>query len=220
MAEDTPIVPVAAERLSRLRSAVTLASEGAFSDAVRLLDSLPRDELGEVERVVRSLISEYKIAIDQSELSIEEFRLSKLELLQKIDTIQEQREAIQRLSAPIIDVWDDVITVPLTGVLDGGRVQELAERLLARIHQVSTAWVILDLTGTHDIDSLIAEHLVKLASAVRLMGAECLVTGMQASVARTLVSLGMPLEGLRPIASLKEGLKYCLSRGPPQRLGL
>jgi len=200
------------ERLSRLRRAVTLASEGAFGDAAELLDGAQRDDLGEVEEVVLSLITEYKIAIALSEVTIEEFRVSKRELLQKLDTIQRQREAIQRLAAPIIDVWDGVITVPLSGVLDDAHAAELTERLLARIQNARTAWVILDLTGVEVVNSSTVGHLIKLAGAVRLMGASCMVTGIQAGMAQTLASVGAPLEGIWPVATLREGLKRCLSR--------
>lgn len=211
MVEETEIVPVAAERFSRLRTAMALASEGKFKDADALLESPPEDAFGEVELAVRAFISDHRIALEQSALSIEEFKASKQELLEKIATIEEQRAAIQRLSAPIIDVWDDVVTVPLIGLWDGVRAQDLTERLLARIPRMRTAWVLLDMTGTDRVDSMIGEHLMRLTGAVRLMGAQCLVTGMRAHVAQTLVSLGTSLGSLRPISSLKDGLKYCLS---------
>jgi rsbT co-antagonist protein RsbR len=211
MAENTAIVPVAAERLSRLRMAMALAAEGAFEDAAALLESPPQDAFGEVERAARSFISDHRIAVEQSELSIEEFKASKQELLKKLATIEQQRAAIQRLSAPIIDVWDGVVTVPLIGLWDSARAEDLRERLLARIEQMGTPWVILDLTGVDQVDSLITEHLIKLTRAVRMMGAQCLVTGMRAHMAQMLASLGTSLGGLRPILTLKDGLKYCLS---------
>lgn len=218
MGNETQAVSVAAERLSRLQRAVALASEGAFSDAMGLLDDAPRDQFGEVEQVVRSLIHEYSLAIAQGELSIDEFRASKQDLLQKIDMIEEQKAAIQKLSAPIIDVWESVIAAPLIGVLDSARAHDLAERLLARIQAARTSWVLLDLTGLERIDSPSAAHLVRLASAIRLMGAECLLTGLRGGVAQMVVSLGTSLEGLRPLSNLKEGLKYCLSRSPQRSL--
>jgi rsbT co-antagonist protein RsbR len=212
MTEDTRIVSVQVDRLSRLKRAAVLASEGAFSDAIRLLDSPLKDEFSEVEGILRTLIYEYKVSVEHSEVVIEDFRVSRQELQQKLETIERQRKALQELAAPIIDVWDYIITVPLTGVLDSGRAQELTERLLARIHQASTAWVILDLTGIDVVDSTIADHLVKLTSAARLMGAECLLTGVGPRMAQAFVSLETSLEGIRSLASLKAGLQYCLSR--------
>lgn len=211
-AEDTALVPVAAERLARLRRAVTMASEGEFTDAVELLGAPQQDDFGDVEQSLGAFINDLRLAIEHNDAALDELKTSKLELQQKLATIERQRSAIQELSAPIIDVWDRVLTIPLTGLLDSVRAQELTERLLARIGEASVAWVILDLTGIESVDTSIASHLIKLAGAVRLMGAECLLTGIGPSVAQTFVSLGVELEGLRPMANLREGLKYCLAQ--------
>lgn len=218
-AEDTAIVPVAAERLARLRRAVTMASEGAFTDAAQILGAPQQDEFGEVEQSLCSFINDLRLAIEHNDAALDEIKASKLELQQKLVTIERQQAAIQELSAPIIDVWDRVLTIPLTGLFDSTRAQELTERLLARIGQASIAWVILDLTGIESVDTSIASHLINLARAVRLMGAECLLTGIGPSVAQTFVSLGVELEGLRPMPNLREGLKYCLAQqgGPGRR---
>lgn len=200
------------EQLVRLQRAATLASEGAFAEAVELLQGPMSGAFGALEGSIRSLIADYKLAIEQNALSIEEFTASKRELERKIVMIEEQSETIQRLSAPIIDVWDDVVTVPLTGNPDRRHTQEIAERLLARIQSARIAWVIIDLTGTPQIGTTLAGQIVKLSQAIRLMGAECLVTGIGAEVAQTLASLADSLGGLRSIATLKEGLKYCLLR--------
>src|SRR5262249_49654742 len=134
MAEDTSGVPVAAEALVRLQRAVTLASEGAFSAALDLLETTSPRAGGELEGSVRSLIADFKLAIEQHEFSIEELAAaSKRELEHKIDLIEAQRETIQRLSAPIIDVWDGIVMVPLTGIPDIRHTEELTERLLARV---------------------------------------------------------------------------------------
>lgn len=210
--ETDSFVPLARERVARMREAVTLAAEGAYHDAAKLLDEAPADEFGQLERTVRALIEDFRIAVEQSALTIEEFAIAQRELEAKLDTINEQKLAIQELSAPIIDVWDHVITIPLIGVLDNSRVQELTERLLARIHEARVAWVVLDLTGTELIDSQVAHDLVKMASAIRLMGARCLVASMRPHVARTLAALETPIEGLlQPMPSLKDSLKYCMS---------
>jgi rsbT co-antagonist protein RsbR len=212
MAEDSPPVPVPAARLANLRDAVERAVEGAFEQALRRLHGPPADEFGAVERAIFGLIDDFRLAIEQNAQAIEDFSRSKGELLATIDKIGEQHAAIQKLSAPIIDVWDDVVTVPLSGVLDRSGAQELTTRLLAWIHRARTAWVILDLTGATRLDLEIAELLVRLASAVRLMGAQCLVTGLGPQVAQSMVSLGISTADLRPVASLKEGLKLCMSR--------
>jgi rsbT co-antagonist protein RsbR len=210
--EEPKRVAVAVERLARLQQAVTLAAEGSFLEALKLLAASEQDELGEVERTVRSFIKDYKLAIEQSALSVEEFAESRRELERKIEMIEEQQAAIQKLSAPIIDVWEGIVTVPLTGDLDSARMYELAKRLLIHIQSTQTSWVILDLTGTAQLDGEAGGSLLRLSSAVRLMGTECLLTGIGDSVARMLVTSGISLEGIRTVASLRQGLKYCLSR--------
>lgn len=210
--EEPKRIAVSAERLSRLQQAVTLAAEGSFDAALEFLTAPDEDELGAVERTVRSFIKDYKVAIEQSALSVEEFAESRRELERKIDLIEEQRSSIQKLSAPIIDVWEGIITVPLTGALDTTRMQELAERLLVHLQNERTGWVLLDLTGTARLDRDAARALQTLSSAIRLMGAECLLTGIGDTVARMLVISGISLEGIRSIASLRQGLKFCLSQ--------
>jgi rsbT co-antagonist protein RsbR len=213
MAEEPRMVDVPAGRLDRLRRAATLAAEGEFENALALLGDPPGDEVGEVERSVGLLIADFKIAINQSAISIEEFRVSKEELLQKIDTIERQQAEIKQLRAPLIDVWEGVVAVPLIGPLNGSSAKDLGRRLLGRIEQTNIAWVILDLTGADSIDAMTAAGLVRLATAVRLMGAECLLTGVRASLADALVSLETSLVGIQTRASLEEGLKHCLRAG-------
>lgn len=216
-AEGTALVTVEAERLARLRRAVSMATEGAFTDAAQLVGAPQQDEFGEVEQSVGSFIDDLRLAIAYNDDALDELTASRRELQQKLATIERQQAAIQELSAPIIDVWDRVLTIPLTGLFDSARAQELTERLLARIGQAGVAWVLLDLTGIESVDTSIARQLIKLGSAVRLMGAECLLTGIGPSVARTFVSLGVELEGLRSMPNLKEGLKYCLAHQTASR---
>ncbi len=213
MAEESPTTEVEGQRILLVHRAAKLAADGAFTEAMQLLDGAQPDAFGELQRTIRALIADYKLAIEQNALSIDEFSASKRELERKIDMVEEQRQTIQRLSAPIIDVWDGIVTVPLTGNPDQRHMQEIAARLLTRIEGARVAWVLLDLTGTPQIDTMLASQLVKLSQAIRLMGAECLLTGIGAEVAQTLVSLGASLEGLRSIATLKAALKYCLAHG-------
>lgn len=200
---------VDATRVTRLCEALTLASEGEFGDARQMLADVPADAFGELERMVRSLVFEFQISIEQNQMSIAEFEVSKQELLSKIETISQQQAEIQTLAAPIIDVDEDVVAVSMTGVSSSARAEDLAERLLQRIADAGTRWVILDVTGVDDLDSHLADRLMRMASAVRLMGAQCLMTGISPSVAQSLVSLGASLDGLRTLASLRDGLRYC-----------
>ncbi len=211
MAHD-PSIPISTARLARLRDAVDRAAQGAFAEARQVLDDAPDDELGAVERAVSGLIHDFRLAIEQNALAIDDFCASKRELLDKLDMIEAQHAAIQKLSAPIIDVWDGVVTVPLSGVLDRTGARELTAALLAWIHRERTAWVIVDLTGATRLDQEIAEHLLRLSSSARLMGARCMVTGIGPQVAQIMASLGISTDDLHPVATLKEALRRCMSR--------
>lgn len=208
--EDSRIV-APPDRLARIQQAVARAQEGAFDAALALLGGGEPGPLTELEHTLRSFIKDYRIAVEQSALSIDEFDASRRELERKIATIEEQRQAILKLSAPIIDIWDGIVTVPLTGDLDRLRMQELMERLLVRIQSARTSWVLVDLTGSAQINAEIGTLLLRLSGAVRLMGADCVLTGISESLARTLVQLGAPLAGIRSIASLRDGLMYCMA---------
>lgn len=210
--EKPEVVPVPAEALTRLLQAITIASEGSFGEALKLLDAPSSGQLGAIEHALRSFIKEYKISVEQSALSIEEFTASQRALEQQLRTIAQQQRAIQKLSAPIIDVWSGIVTVPLVGDLDSLRMQELGERLLNHIQYARTCWVLLDLTGASQLDAQVAGSVIKLSRAIRMMGAQCLLTGIGESVARLLVTTGASIEAIQSVASLREGLKYCLSQ--------
>jgi rsbT co-antagonist protein RsbR len=135
---------------------------------------------------------------------------TKLELERRLVTIQDQQRAIHELSAPVINVWDNVLTVPLIGTMDNHRANELIERLLGAVGRSGTRYVILDLTGVDALDTSIAGHLLRLLLSLRLLGVEGLVTGISPQVAQTMVGLGVEFENVRTFRSLREGLRYCM----------
>ena len=135
---------------------------------------------------------------------------SKLELERRLATIQDQQGAIYELSAPVINVWDSVLTVPLIGVMDNDRTNELIERLLAAASRSGTRYVILDLTGVDALDTSIAGHILRLLRSLRLLGVEGLVTGISPQVAQTMVGLGVDLEDVLTFRSLRESLRFCM----------
>lgn len=212
MADERQIVPVDADRLARLRNAVTLASEGAYEAAAGLLGAGIDDGFGAIEQALQTFIVELRVAIQQSEMTLDDLIASKKELQTKLHTIESQRATIRELSSPLIDVWEGVITVPLIGVLDTGRVKELTEHLLARITSARTRWILLDMTGIDGVATNLAADLMQLARAVQLMGAQCLLTGIRPQVARTFIEFGFRLDELRPMATLKDGIEFCIAR--------
>jgi rsbT co-antagonist protein RsbR len=199
-------------RFRRLRDALILAAQGDFDNAQKAVDVGMQDELGVVEALAKALIFDYQTAIRQNEVSLEEFTVSRRELLAQLDTVKQQRAEIRTLSAPILDVAEDVVAIPLAGTIGVTRLEEMSERLLHRIATAGISTVIIDLTGIESVDTESVEQLLRVADAVRLMGATCLWTGIPPNVAKTLVSLGTSLQGIIPMASLKEGLRYCTRR--------
>lgn len=129
---------------------------------------------------------------------------------QRLHTIENQRQAIAQLSAPIIDVWDGILVVPIVGLIDGEHSVELTERLLGRVAASGARSVIVDLTGVEVIDTMTADHLLQMLRSVKLLGAGSVLSGIRPSIAHTLVGLGVDLGEIATVRTLKEGLVLCL----------
>lgn len=134
-----------------------------------------------------------------------------MELTRQLEIVRQQKEAIRVLSAPIIDVWDGVLTVPVLGELDRERAQAILDTLLAAVSRSRCRRVILDVTGVPSMDAATAERLVQIVRAVRLLGAEGIVVGIQPPVANAIVALGLDLSSITTLANLREALKRCMS---------
>ena len=203
-------------RFTRLLEVVSLASVGEYAAALSHFEAMREDEFGMLEEGLRVFISELMIGHAAREQATAELLTAREELEQKLALIEAQRLEIHALSTPILDVWDDVLAVPLVGALDHARALEITEKLLARVVETRARWSLIDLTGVDTVDEATADHLVKLARAVKLVGGGCVVTGVSPATAQTFVSLGHGLGDLRCLPNLREGLRYCLSarRGP------
>lgn len=210
MEADKDAITVGRERLARLQQALQLASVGSFAEARSLLAAGSEDDFSEFEQSLQAFVLDVNTIVDHSTETIRALKASKKQLLEQLSTIARQQEAIRELSTPLIDVWDGVIAAPLVGRIDRDRVQDLSERMLRRIADARISWVLLDMTGIDVVDTHVAGHLLKLARSVRLMGAQCGLTGLRPQVAHTFVTLGISLDELRPAATLQEGLKRCI----------
>lgn len=131
---------------------------------------------------------------------------------QRLETIERQRLAIADLSAPIIDVWDGVLALPVVGLVDTQRSIELTERLLERISVSGAQSVIVDLTGVEVVDTMTANHLLQMIRAASLLGAFSVLSGISPQIAQTLVQLDVDLTEITTVRNLKEALKTCLRR--------
>ncbi len=120
--------------------------------------------------------------------------------------ITRQQEELLELSTPVVKLWDGVLAVPMIGTLDSSRTQLVMESLLQRIVDTGSQLAIIDITGVPTVDTLVAQHLLKTVTAIRLMGADCIISGIRPQIAQTIVHLGIDLQGITTKASLADAL--------------
>ena len=113
-------------------------------------------------------------------------------------------------STPVIKLWEGVLAVPMIGVLDSSRTQMVMEALLQKIVETGSELAIIDITGVPTVDTLVAQHLLKTVTAIRLMGADCIISGIRPQIAQTIVHLGIDLQGVRTKATLADALELAL----------
>ena len=126
------------------------------------------------------------------------------------DIIRRQQQELLELSTPVIKLWDGVLAVPMIGTLDSSRTQLVMEALLQRIVDTGSELAIIDITGVPTVDTLVAQHLLKTVTAIRLMGAECIISGIRPQIAQTIVHLGIDLQGITTKATLADALSVAL----------
>ena len=124
------------------------------------------------------------------------------------EVILRQTDEISEISTPVIRLWDGILALPIIGTLDSSRTQIIMEALLNEIVNTGSSITILDISGVPAVDSLVAQHLIKTVSATRLMGAECIISGIRPEIAQTIVHLGINLSDIITKASLASALQY------------
>jgi rsbT co-antagonist protein RsbR len=128
------------------------------------------------------------------------------------EVIDRQRQQLLELSTPVIKLWDRVVAVPLIGTLDSARTQVVMETLLQAIVDQDAAVAILDITGVPMVDTVVAQYLLKTAMAVRLMGADCVISGIRPQIAQTIVELGIDLGDITTRTTLADALESALEK--------
>jgi rsbT co-antagonist protein RsbR len=126
--------------------------------------------------------------------------------------INRQQEEMLELSTPVVKLWDGILALPLIGTLDSNRTQIVMEALLQKIVETGSRVAIIDITGVPTVDTLVAQHLLKTITAARLMGAECLISGIRPQIAQTIVHLGVDLGGVITKSSLADAFVLALQR--------
>jgi rsbT co-antagonist protein RsbR len=128
------------------------------------------------------------------------------------DLIKRQQQDLLELSTPVIKLFEGVLAVPMIGTLDSSRTQVVMETLLQRIVETGSRLAIIDITGVPTVDTLVAQHLLKTVSAIRLMGAECIISGIRPQIAQTMVHLGIELQGIASKATLADALQLAMEQ--------
>ncbi|MFE8949619.1 STAS domain-containing protein [Streptomyces sp. NPDC007856] len=182
-----------ADEVAALRAPAAELLRGEYSDP-----STP--EAAEGLLALTALMGTLRLVVMQTALSSGE------------ELIARQRQQLLEVATPVISLWEGVVAVPLIGTLDSARSQVVMESLLAGIVDQRARYAILDITGVPTVDSLVAQHLMKTVAAARLMGAECIVSGIRPAIAQTIVQLGIDLSSVLTRASLADALAYALSR--------
>jgi len=128
------------------------------------------------------------------------------------DVIKRQQEELIELSTPVVKLWDGVLAVPLIGTLDSARTQVVMESLLQQIVDTGSGIAIIDITGVPTVDTLVAQHLLKTVAAARLMGADCIISGVRPQIAQTIVHLGVNLGDVITKPTLASALALSFKR--------
>ena len=138
------------------------------------------------------------------------------------ELIQRQQREMMELSTPVVQLWENILALPLIGTLDSERTQVVMESLLQKIVETGASIAIIDITGVPTVDTLVAQHLLKTVAAARLMGADCIISGIRPQIAQTIVHLGVNLSDVTTKASLADAFSIALKRTQarlPQQLG-
>jgi rsbT co-antagonist protein RsbR len=138
--------------------------------------------------------------------------ITELSLRSREDLISRQQREMLELSTPVVQLWNGVLALPLIGTLDSERTQVVMENLLQRIVDTGAEISIIDITGVPTVDTLVAQHLLKTVAAARLMGADCIISGIRPQIAQTIVHLGVELGAVTTKATLADAFAIALSR--------
>ena len=192
------------ERIADVLLVVADVGNGDYSS--RLRSDLPEDH------ALSTLYTGINQMIDSLAKEQQRSAAYQQELEEKLATIEVQRAAIRELSTPIIEVWEGVLCLPVVGVLDTTRSAEMTEALLGAIVEKRADCAIIDITGIQVMDTGTADHFLRMARAVRLLGAECLLTGINPAIAQTIIHMGVDLSGVITHRTMQNALDHYLQR--------
>jgi anti-anti-sigma regulatory factor len=192
----------------RVEEIEEVLSSVAAGDMEARINSQVDDDFSGVEAAIDLLIGDLTDELMEREKAQKELE-KKLRTIQKQqETIRKQQEDLLELSSPVTKVWDDVLILPVIGTLDSRRTQVMMENLLENIVSTGCMIAILDITGVPTVDTQVANHLIKTVTAARLLGAECIISGIRPAIAQTIVHLGIDLSFIKTKATLQDAMRY------------
>ncbi|MDB5250109.1 MAG: anti-sigma-factor antagonist [Segetibacter sp.] len=193
--------------ITRARQGFSPKETGSYIFSLReaLIETLHKDFKGDPIELLSSTIQIVKLVDNLAVVTFETFIKGREEVILR------QTNEITEISTPVIRVWDGILALPIIGTLDSSRTQVVMENLLVEIVESGSSIAILDISGVPAVDSLVAQHLIKTVSATRLMGAECIISGIRPEIAQTVVHLGIDLSNIVTKATLASALRYAFT---------
>jgi rsbT co-antagonist protein RsbR len=210
---DRPAWAKVRELLASL-SAVRARQGGAPAETATFIFSFKEPLFARVREEYRGDPEGFARELWTASLLLDKLGLLTTEAFQRTreDLIARQQRELLELSTPVVALWEGILGVPLIGTLDSERTQVIMENLLQRIVDTGASIAIIDITGVPTVDTLVAQHLLKTVSAARLMGAECIISGIRPQIAQTIVHLGVDLGNVVTKATLADALILALAR--------
>ena len=198
-----------ADRINRIEDILASVAAG---DLDARINSETEDDLSGIEAAIDLLIDDLTDELKQREKMQKEVedKLAKIQEQQK--TIFQQQADLMELSSPVSKVWDNVLILPVIGTLDSQRTQIMMENLLEKIVETGCTISILDITGVPTVDTQVANHLLKTVTSARLLGAECIISGISPAIAQTIVHLGIDLSSIKTKATLQDAMIFAMKQ--------
>lgn len=193
---------------SRAKGGYTTSETASFVFSMKQpLFTVLRDEYGKDPEALGDAIWEATVLLDKlGLLTTEAYQTTREEVISR------QQQELLELSTPVVRLWENVLALPLIGTLDSARTQVVMQNLLDAIVETRSDFAIIDITGVPVVDTLVAQHLLKTVAAARLMGADCLISGIRPQIAQTIIHLGVDLTNVTTKATLADAFAVTLRR--------
>jgi len=193
---------------SRVRAGYSSSETATFIFSLKhpLFSALRREFEADPQALADTVVSASQLLDKLGLLTTESFQKTREEIISR------QQQELLELSTPVVRLWDNILALPLIGTLDSARTQIVMQNLLDAIVQTRSDYAIIDITGVPVVDTLVAQHLLKTVAAARLMGADCLISGIRPQIAQTIIHLGVDLTAVTTKATLADAFAVALRR--------